>query len=748
MPRDRQASLLTLLSVAIIIGILPGAYASDADRPSDDAAEWAYRPMQKPAVPTVQARERVRNPIDAFLLAKLEARGLTFAPPADPATLIRRVTFDLTGLPPTPEALARFLADPSPAAYDRYVDTLLASPQYGERMALYWLDLVRFAESDGFRADDPRPHAWRYRDYVIEAFNSDKPYDRFIAEQLAGDELYPDDPKAIVATGFLRHYPDEFNAVNLEQRRYEILTDITDTTATVFMGVTLGCARCHDHKYDPITQDDYFRIQAFFAGYRPVEVPICSPEEKAQYEAKLRQWEEQTQQLREQISQIEQTVLRELTKRRRMRFPPEYAAMLDIPPEKRTPLQKQIVQMILPQLKVPPAEMTRAMKQADRERWEQMNAQLHKYDQLKPQAPATAMAMSEFGPEAPPTHLLRRGEWKLKSYEVLPGFLSAIDDREAEVKPPAHGQTSGRRSALAQWLTNPEHPLTARVMVNRLWQQHFVRGIVGTSGDFGVQGDRPTHPELLDWLAREFIAKGWSIKAMHRLMVTSAAYMQASRPSPEALKVDPSNRLLSWMPRRRLEGEAVRDTMLAITGKLNLKMGGPSIYPELPAELKVNAKTWPLTSDTQERNRRSVYIALKRNLRYPLFAAFDAPDANEVCTRRYNTTTAPQALMLLNDQLIRDHAKALAGRVLAECNDDSERLIDRLFTLALSRLPSDAERQDVREFLASHTGILAKRAVNTLELPTPPRPGSPAQQAAVVDLCHAILNLNEFVYVD
>jgi hypothetical protein len=218
MPRDRQASLLTLLSVAIIIGILPGAYASDADRPSDDAAEWAYRPMQKPAVPTVQARERVRNPIDAFLLAKLEARGLTFAPPADPATLIRRVTFDLTGLPPTPEALARFLADPSPAAYDRYVDTLLASPQYGERMALYWLDLVRFAESDGFRADDPRPHAWRYRDYVIEAFNSDKPYDRFIAEQLAGDELYPDDPKAIVATGFLRHYPDEFNAVNLEQR--------------------------------------------------------------------------------------------------------------------------------------------------------------------------------------------------------------------------------------------------------------------------------------------------------------------------------------------------------------------------------------------------------------------------------------------------------------------------------------------------------------------------------------------------
>lgn len=734
-----------------IIGLMthPIARATDQHKPADETAEWAYRPMQKPAIPTVKAGQLVRNPIDAFLLAKLEERGLTFAPPADPATLIRRVTFDLTGLPPTPEALARFLADPSDAAYSHVVDALLASPQYGERAALYWLDLVRFAESDGFRADDPRPNAWRYRDYVIDAFNTDKPYDRFIAEQLAGDELYPDDPKAIIATGFLRHYPDEFNAVNLEQRRYEILTDITDTTATVFMGVTLGCARCHDHKYDPITQDDYFRIQAFFAGYRPVDAPIVAAEAKTQYEAKLREWEAQTAQLREQIAQIEQPVLNQLANRRRMRFPPEYSSLLDIPADKRTPLQKQIVQMLEAQLQATPAEMSKAMKQADRERWEQMTTKLKDYDKLKPQAPATAMAMSEFGREAPPTHLLRRGEWKLKSYEVLPGFLSAFDDREAEVKPPAHGQSSGRRTALAQWLTNPEHPLTARVMVNRLWQQHFVRGIVGTSGDLGVQGDRPTHPELLDWLAREFIAKGWSVKAMHRLMVTSTAYRQSSRPSPEALKADPANRLFGWMPRRRLEGEALRDAMLAISGQLNLKAGGPSIYPELPAELmKANSKAWPLTSNASERNRRSVYIAVKRNLRYPLFAAFDAPDANEVCTRRYNTTTAPQALMLLNDKLIRDHAKALAGRVLADANDDPERMIDRLYTLALSRLPSGEERNDVREFLATQTRILAKRATNTLDLPSPPRPGSPAQQAAVVDLCHAVLNLNEFIYVD
>jgi hypothetical protein len=720
-------------------------------RPDAPDRPYGFRPLTRLAVPQIpNPKCETRNPIDAYILAVLQSKGLSFAPEASRAVLLRRLTFDLHGLPPTPAEIDAFEQDTAPDAYERVVDRLLASPRYGERWATFWLDLVRYAESDGFKADDLRPTAWRYRDYVIESFNRDKPYDCFIREQLAGDELYPGDPAAAVATGYLRHYPDEYNAVNLEQRRQEILNDITDTTGAVFLGLTVGCARCHDHKFDPIPQDDYYRLQAFFAAMWPVEAPAVDPTKQDQYRRQMEAWEKETAALRTELAKLEEPARKQFMAKRTSRFPKEYQEILDIPEQQRTPLQKQIVAMVLKQVEaMPAAEAAKAMKGEVKEHWQALQKQMAERTRAAPPPLPSAPAMIDVGPQAPPTHLLKRGDWRKPDYDLNPGFPSAIDDRDAAVTPA--GCSTGRRSALAAWLTDRANPLTGRVMVNRLWQHHFGRGIVGTPSDFGAQGEPPTHPELLDWLACEFAERGWSLKAMHRLMVTSTAYRQSATAAPEALERDPDNRLLSRMGRRRLEGEALRDTLLAIAGTINVAdAGGPSVYPELPNEMKGVAKSWPVSKEAPERNRRSVYVCVKRNLRYPLFTTFDAPDSNETCARRYATTTAPQSLLLLNDKLVIDTGRAFAVRVLREAGPDSTALIDHAFRLAVGRVPSADERQHLRAFLDRQTALCRDRLAQPNPPAVPPAPPGtdPALALATADLCHALFNLNEFLYVD
>jgi Protein of unknown function (DUF1553)/Protein of unknown function (DUF1549) len=714
-----------VLVLALGCGVFGRAHAGEKP--------WAFQTPKRSPLPVLRTTDRVRNPIDAFVLAKLENAGLTYSPEADRRTLIRRITFDLTGLPPTPSEIDAFVNDRAPDAYERLVERLLASPHYGERWATPWLDLARFAETDGFKADDPRPAAWRYRDYVIKSLNDDKPYDRFLREQIAGDELYPDDSAAVIATGFLRHYPDEYNAVNLEQRRQEILNDLTDTTTQVVLGLTVGCARCHDHKFDPITQEDYYRIQAFFAAYQPADVPVGGHEELARSREQLRAWEEKTADIRKQMSELEDPVRKNFQAKRKFRFPKEYQEMFDRPTDQRTPLQQQLACMVEKQVRASPDEVLKTMKPEVRQQWQDLQKRMADVGVPHPPALPSAMAMTDVGAQAPPTFLLKRGDWRHPGKEVPPGYLSAIDDHSAKISAPAGSTTTGRRSDLARWLTSDDNPLTARVMMNRLWQGHFGRGIVATTGDFGAQGEAPTHPELLDWLAIEFRARGWSLKEMHRLIVTSTAYRQGNDWNATAVRTDPDNKFLWRQNRRRLEGEVLRDAMLSVAGTLNARSGGPSIFPELPAELS-GAKSWVVSADPAERQRRSVYIYVKRNLRYPLLSTFDAPDANETCSRRFTTTTAPQALMLFNGKLTRDVAKVFAARVIREVGEDPASIVEQSFRLALGRAPETDEARMMQTFLerqlTRHQGQKAGTA------------------SAVTELCHALLNLNEFLYVD
>jgi hypothetical protein len=707
----------------------------------DLPANWAFRPMGKPTAPDVRDRTAVRNPIDAFIFAELDKRNLTYSAPADRRTLIRRVYFDLIGLPPTPEEIDAFVSAPAPNAYEKLVERLLESPRFGERQAVFWLDLVRFAESDGFKADDPRPNAWRYRDYVIRSFNADKPYNRFVQEQLAGDELFPGNADALIATGYLRHFPDEYNAVNCEQRRQEILNDIADTTASAFLGLTMGCAKCHDHKYDPILQSDYYRFQAHFAAFWPVNEPILNHDERQQYEMRLQEWENKTAELRQKIDVLEKPYRDKAEKKERQRFVSEYSSIVDIPMEKRTPLQKQLGAMVEKQVfGRSTKDVGKVMKGAVKEQWDGMMKQMTELEKEKPPEPPLAMACTDVGREAPPTHLLRRGDWRKPDEEVQPGFPKSVSLDLPHIG--SYGsdtsRTTYRRAQLAQWITASENPLTTRVIVNRIWQAHFGRGIVGTPSDFGVQGERPMHPELLDWLARELVRNNWSLKTVHRLIVLSATYQQnaESEASAIATSVDPENRLLWHYPRRRLDAEALRDSLLAVSGHLNPAEGGSSIYPELPEEMKKSAKNWPVSPTAAERNRRSVYIAVRRNLRYPMLAMFDAPDNNETCARRYVTTTAPQALMLLNDKIVVDIGRQFAARLQREAGDDPVRLIDRAFELALGRKPDAEEASAMRGFLQDQTVFHREKGAKD------------ALYEAVVDLCHSVLNLNEFLFVD
>ncbi|MEO2088439.1 MAG: DUF1549 domain-containing protein, partial [Gemmataceae bacterium] len=638
--RHFPAAVVLLLAAGVIAAERP---YQEPDLPPTARDHWAFKPPVRPEIPALTPRpplpvvgegekdkagssssplpspggaggrgaggEGALNPIDAFVQSKLEAAGLSFSPPVDKLTLLRRVTFDLHGLPPTPDEIDAFLKDTSPDAYEKVVDRLLASPHFGERWAQHWLDVVRFAESNGYEMDGERPHAWRYRDYVVNSFNADKPYDVFLAEQIAGDLLAKGKPEKEaaelrVATGMHRCGPIHLVSGNVdpEETRQEKLIEMVNGFGAAVLGLTMACTRCHDHKFDPLTQGDYFRLQAFFTPTVYQDREFATAEQKAAHKERTAAVNAKLAPIKKRIAEIEAPHRKRLDEEKRAKLPADMRAAVAVEKAKRTPEQKKLADAATPLLKVTWDEVLDALPPAERtERTKLKEQQLKLEDDLPPPLPA-AWALAE-DDKPKPTFVLKRGDWQRKQSEISAGYVRVVTKQEPAAK---------TRLDLAEWVTDPAHPLTARVIVNRLWQHHFGRGLVATPNDFGTRGEKPTHPELLDWLASELVSPSsasgrrepavpdqqpahagrspdtpWSLKRLHKLMVMSATYRQASdtRPSAAAAKVDPENKLLWRMSRRRLEGEAVRDAVLTAAGTLNRQVGGASVKVPLEPEV-------------------------------------------------------------------------------------------------------------------------------------------------------------------
>jgi hypothetical protein len=613
--------------------------------------------------------------------------------------------------------------DQSPDAWAKVVDRLLASPRYGERWGRHWVDLARFADTNGYEFDEPRPDAWRYRDYVIKSFNADKPYDRFVIEQLAGDEAYPNDPDALVATGFNLLGPDMTDSSDQNQRRYNTLSDMTDTAALAFLGLTMTCARCHDHKFEPIAQADYFRLLAFFtpAEFRR-DLSVASPAERAAHAARQHEYLEATKDTRDAIAATEEPHRKKLRDAKLAKLSAEAQEAHRTPPEKRTGGQLELVAQTERLINVSEAEIAKSMPAEDKAKLDALKAKLKSFDTKRPPPLPVAMGLTDKRGAAAKTFLLERGELANKGAEVQPGFPAILlpGGKPVAADITALPNSTGRRLTLAKWIASKDNPLTARVIVNRLWQHHFGKGIVATASDFGTRGAAPTHPELLDWLATELVKKKWSLKAMHRLILLSETYQQSTQVSKEAAKVDPDNKLLSRMNRQRLEGEAVRDGLLAISGRLNSRAFGPGVVLPSAARASGGARPVPVTADAKEYTRRSVYLFQRRNLRDPFLEAFDLPDSNLSCPKRERSTTAPQALALLNSPEVMEAAKALAMRLTKDAKTDAER-VTFAYRLTLGRTPTAQEAERATAFL---------------------------KDSPLSELCRALFSLNEFVYLD
>ena len=643
-----------------------------------DRAFWSFQPVANPPVPSVKDNGWAKTDIDKFIFEKLDANGLDPAPEADRHTLIRRATFDLHGLPPTPEEVDAFVADSAPDAYEKLVDRLLASPRYGERAARQWLDLVRYADSDGFRQDAYRPNTWPYRDYVVKSMNEDKPYDRFIAEQLAGDEIDPQNPDVYIGTAFLRLSCYEYNQRDVPKAWSEYLSDMTDVCGDVFMGMSMSCAHCHDHKFDPILQADYYRLQAFFSGARwRDDMPVAHAKEVALYNTALEKWEQKTQALRDQIAEIEKPHLENAKHAAIKMFTSEFQDMAAKSVEDRSVYEQQLVDLMYRQVKDERKNIDGKIKNAEREKWSELKKKLAEFDAEKPKALQTVPMITELGAKCAPTFI----PGDATKTEIEPGFLTILDPKKAEIPASKFPNSSGRRSALAAWLARPDNPLTARVMVNRLWQYRFGRGIVATSSDFGKLGEKPTHPELLDWLATRFVKQGWSLKKMNRELLLSATYRQAStRSMPDVAKLkDPENKLLWRVCARRLDAQQIRDAMLAVSGEMDAKSGGP------PADF---------TSPS-----RGIYTKVLRNTHDAVLDAFDEPDGLLTNPLRNVTTTATQSLLMINGQWPLQRSASFATRVKSSGDSASDALIDRAYRLAYGRPPREHERAAASAFL-------------------------------------------------
>ena len=677
---------------------------------AQDKDWWAFQPVRKPVVPAVRNSQWATNPVDRFIFARLDAEGLKPSPEAERPTLIRRAYFDLIGLPPSAEDVARFAADRSPDAYEKVVDGLLRSPQYGEKWGRHWLDLVRFAESDGFKLDEFRPTAWRYRDYVIGSFNDDKPYNRFLMEQVAADELWPDDPDALVGTSYLRQTIYEYNQRNVPVQWAGIVNDITDVTADAFLGLGMQCARCHDHKFDPILQKDYFRLRAFFAPLSPREdVPLATLAQRTEYNRRLAGWEEQTAAIRAKIDALEKPMREKTAKGVIEKFPKDIQTMMARTAAERTPLEQQINDMAYRQVTYEFERLDGKFKGTEKATLDNLRKELAKFDSLKPAPLPTTLLVSDVGPVAPLNAIPKRG-----GEDIAPGFLSLLNPAPAEIAPVAGSPgTTGRRAALARWLGQPDNRFTTRVMVNRIWQRHFGQGLVATPSDFGHLGDKPSHPELFDWLAGYFVEHDWSIKSIHRVIMTSSAYRQSAlTPATEIAKMkDPENRLLWRMNVRRLEAEQIRDAMLSATGELDPAVGGPSVDPSKP--------------------RRTVYTRWLRNSRDALLDVFDPPDAYTSTPQRNITTTPSQALLLINGQYTLQRAQALAARISSSRSTDETTAVTEAYRRAFAREPSPLEQRDAVAFVRAQAGRIAASdlkdvAANTEAMPR--RSGSRAAQ--------------------
>lgn len=692
----------------------------------------------RPAVPKVKRTTWVHNPIDAFILDRLVKRGLSPSPSADKTTLLRRVTFDLTGLPPTPQERAMFIADNSPNAYVKCVNRLLASPRYGERWAQHWLDVVRFAETNGYELDEERPQSWRYRDYVVHALNTGKPYDRFLMEQIAGDEIAPHSFDAKVATGFLRAGPRHVVGGNQDEaaNRQEWLTEAVAGIGNTVMGLTIGCARCHDHKYDPVSQKDYYSLQAFLAGTDDFEYKHHAEKDVEAYKATVKAHEERLKPLKEQAAAIERPYYERLRAEKRTRLEPVYKLALDTPAKERTAEQRVLAVNAGTLINVSWDEMLTVLSPTDREHRTNLRKQIHTLELNAPRALPMAPGVSDILKPTPETSILVRGEPHRRGAVVTPDFPTVL--RMAANAPDT---TSGRRTALAQWLTQPSHPLTARVMMNRLWQVYFGKGLVRTPNDFGLNGERPTHPELLDWLATEFVRSGWSLKQMHALIVTSNAYQQSSAFNTKYARLDPENRSLWRQNQKRFDAEALRDSILAASGMLNLEMDGASVRVPLEPEVVDTIFTeaepdnlWAVHPDPKQHTRRSLYLVRKRNVRLPLLAVFDMPDRMLSCAVRGQSVSALQSLTLLNSPFMQQQSRELA-RLLLRTEPKVEKRITALFLRTLNRPPTEPERQKTRRFLHDEHKILSRRAESNREA------------TAWTDLCLALFNLNDFVAI-
>lgn len=686
---------------------------------------WSYQPIRSVAPPA--HKQWVSNDIDQFVLDQLLQNDLTPNPMASKSTLIRRAYYDLIGLPPSPEEVQQFVEDDDPDAYEKLIDRLLASKHYGEKWGRHWLDLVRYGESNSYERDGTKPFVWRYRDYVIESFNEDKPYDQFVIEQLAGDELENETPESLIATGYYRLGKWDDEPVDREQAWYDDMDDVLKTTSQTFLAMTVDCARCHDHKIDPIPQSDYYSMLSFFRNVKRYGVrghdtvlrqstrPIAPPDVQSQHAEEVEAHRKAVEENRKALDAIERIVKPDFIPVEHEEFRHEM---------NRVPLVKK-----------------RAGKQIGSEKFtkEQAEAYAKLFEEMKrlrrerPKALEACLCVTETGGAAQPTHVLIRGNSAAKSEEVAPSFPRVLSPPDAVIEAPADGHSLGRRLALAKWIASPSNPLTARVMVNRVWQHHFGRGIVRSSSDFGFQGIAPTHPELLDWLADDFVEGGWKLKRLHKLIMMSSVYRMSSAANARAIKVDPINNLFWRFEMRRLTAEEVRDSILTVNQTINLdKMFGPSIYPIIPDEVLQGqsrpGENWGRSSEA-DLGRRSIYIHVKRSLPVPLMASFDVADPDSTCPVRFNTVQPTQALGMLNSEFINRQAEKFAASVREQENQVSKQ-VELILSRVLQRAPTDTEIQLGLDFLDRMKSM-------------------GHDDAKALDLyCVVALNLNEFLYLD
>lgn len=739
----------------------------------EERAFWSFQPIGKPAVPQVKRSDLVRTPIDAFLLARLEAQGLSFSPQADKRTLIRRATFDLTGLPPTPEEIERFEKDADPRAYERLIDRLLDSPHYGERWARHWLDVAGYADSDGYTTlDRERNYAYKYRDYLIRSFNADRPFSELIREQLAGDEelkppylnLTPAEQDKLIATGFLRMGPDGTadGEANTLIGRNEAIAETIKIVSTSLLGLTVGCAQCHNHRYDPISQEDYYRMRAIFepaldpANWRTPDQRLISlwtdADRKKATEVDTEAREQEKKQAEAVLVLVNKVLEKELLVAPAALREPLKAARA-LAPDKRNAKQNDLLREY-PRVLVDPGNVTLYDNAAFTAITKEYGDKIAKVRAKRP-AENQVQALTEVPGKVPVTHFFYRGEVTQPRQAVPPGELTILADQagaksifESKAKLP----TSGRRLAYAEYLTSGNHPLVARVLVNRIWLNHFGKGLADTPGDFGILGGRPSHPELLDWLASDWVANRWTLKRLHRQLMTSTAYRQSSKRTPALDAADPDNRLLGRFFVRRLQSEELRDAILAVSGSLHTPMFGPAVPVGKDETGEVVVGQGGLDGDGRpakktevrpEERRRSIYIQVRRSLPLGVLESFDAPLLNPNCERRASSTVAPQALVLMNNRFVVEQAEVLASRTEKEAGKDPIAQIKQAWQRVLGQVPTAKQIETATQFLSQQKTEFAQSAAVKAD-PKKPAP----EHLALAHFCQALFSSNPFLYID